>query len=465
MASIQKRHGKYCVITSYKDDNGKYRQKWETYDTKREAEKRKKEIEYRQAEGTFKVPKCTTLQELLDEYVGLYGKENWSLSTYDSNTALIRNYIIPLIGDTDLQDITTFYLEKYYQKLQTTPAVAHPILGKAAHDFLSPSNIRDVHKILHSCFAQARKWGLMEENPAADATVPKYKARERDIWTEEDLYRATDACEDEILSLAINLAFDATLRIGEMLALTWDCVDISPEAIKNGEAYITVNKTLQRVSKKAMAELDQKDVLVVFPERLRICKTVQVLKKPKTEESTRTVYLSRDVAEMLVSWQKKQDDIKEVIGEEYQDYNLVFATTSGMPMSHAEIRKKLKKLITEQDLPNVVFHSLRHTSITVKLKLNQGDIKSVQGDSGHAQASMVTEVYSHILDEDRKKNARLMQEHFYDRKHKLAEGTAETGNTINVPDGIDPELLKRLLEDPDTLTQLQNMIAQKRPEI
>jgi integrase len=57
----------------------------------------------------------------------------------------------------------------------------------------------------------------------------------------------------------------------------------------------------------------------------------------------------------------------------------------------------------------VVFHSLRHTSVTYKLKLSGGDIKAVQDDSGHAQADMVTEVYGHILDEDRKKNARLMK--------------------------------------------------------
>ena len=44
-----------------------------------------------------------------------------------------------------------------------------------------------------------------------------------------------------------------------------------------------------------------------------------------------------------------------------------------------------------------------------KLKLSGGDIKAVQGDSGHAQADMVTEVYGHILDEERKKNAQLIK--------------------------------------------------------
>ena len=54
--------------------------------------------------------------------------------------------------------------------------------------------------------------------------------------------------------------------------------------------------------------------------------------------------------------------------------------------------------------------------MTYKLKLSGGDIKAVHGDSGHAQADMVTEVYGHILDEDRKKNAQLMENAFYNKE-------------------------------------------------
>ena len=38
-----------------------------------------------------------------------------------------------------------------------------------------------------------------------------------------------------------------------------------------------------------------------------------------------------------------------------------------------------------------------------RLKLSGGDIKAVQSDSGHAQADMVTEVYGHIIDEERRR--------------------------------------------------------------
>ena len=67
-------------------------------------------------------------------------------------------------------------------------------------------------------------------------------------------------------------------------------------------------------------------------------------------------------------------------------------------------------------MPPVVFHSFRHSSVTYKLKLNGGDIKAVQGDSGHSQTSMVADVYSHIIDDDRRKNAELFENAFYKKK-------------------------------------------------
>lgn len=48
-----------------------------------------------------------------------------------------------------------------------------------------------------------------------------------------------------------------------------------------------------------------------------------------------------------------------------------------------------------------------------KLKLNHGDLKATQGDTGHAQIDMITSVYAHILDEDRKINAQKFESAFY----------------------------------------------------
>ena len=83
------------------------------------------------------------------------------------------------------------------------------------------------------------------------------------------------------------------------------------------------------------------------------------------------------------------------------------------PMESQIINRAFNKLIKENGFPHVVFHSLRHSSITYKLKLNGGDMKAVQGDSGHAQMKMVADVYSHIIDEDRCINAQRFEDAFY----------------------------------------------------
>lgn len=81
---------------------------------------------------------------------------------------------------------------------------------------------------------------------------------------------------------------------------------------------------------------------------------------------------------MLVEFKAEQDMTKEALGAEYTDYNLVVAGPLGMPTEQSTINGALKRLIEKNNLPKVVFHSFRHSSITYKLKLNGGDIKAVQ---------------------------------------------------------------------------------------
>lgn len=99
MASIVKRKSKYSVVYDYIDENGKRRQRWETFSTNAEAKKRKKQIEYEQDSGTFFIPTAKTLNDLLDEYMSIYGVNTWAMSTYESRRGLARNYITPIIGD------------------------------------------------------------------------------------------------------------------------------------------------------------------------------------------------------------------------------------------------------------------------------------------------------------------------------------------------------------------------------
>lgn len=425
MASIVKRRKKFSVVYSYVDERGEKRQKWETFSTMADAKKRKAEIETQQEDGTFQIPTCTTLDELLEEYVQTYGVNTWALSTYEARKAMIENYISPIIGDMKLTDITPRVMDQYYRNLLQVKSVAVKFHNPRT-EFVTPSRIREIHKLLSTAFKHAVKWDLISRNPVENATLPKEAKKERAIWTAENLMHALEICDDEMLYLAINLAFSCSLRIGEMLGLTWDCVEISEESIRNGEAYIFVNKELQRANRDAMEALDDKDVIFKFPPALKSTHTCLLLKTPKTKTSVRKVFLPKTVAELLIKQKAEQEEYKELFGDEYLDYNLVFAGVNGRPVEGQLINKMFRDLIEKGNLPKVVFHSLRHSSITYKLKLTGGNLKSVQGDSGHAQTKMITDVYSHILDDDRKLNAQKFEQVFYSGKKKEDEISADS---------------------------------------
>lgn len=360
--------------------------------------------------------------------------------------------------DTKLASINTHFMEKYYKDLLKMPAVKST-KNPDGTGTITESTVNEIHKVLRSCFRQAVKWDMMEKNPAVDATVPKAKKQEREIWTAEMLMQALEACDNKMLKIAFHLAFTATLRIGELLGLTWDDMDISEEAIADNKAYVIINKQVERVSKDAIEALNSKEIIMIFPSQKKNNKTVRVLKSPKTDSSKRKVFIPKSVAQCLIDLKKEQEEIIEALGNEYQNYNLVMATTFGLPIGDSYLRTKMQDIIDELGLPDVVFHSLRHTSVTYKLKLSGGDIKAVQGDSGHAQADMVTEVYGHILDEDRRKNAELMENAFYNKENLNPQMKAqdEGNSTITVPDGVDAELLMKVLGNPEMAALLTSL--------
>lgn len=459
MASIVKRKNRFSVVYTYEDENGVKRQKWETFATNAEAKKRKLQIEYEQDTGGFIVPTAKTVSDLLEEYTAIYGVNTWAMSTYEARRSIIFNYINPMIGDMKLEEVSPRVMDKYYQSLLSVKTKVTNN-RKPANEYLTAHTVREVHKLLRNAFKQAVKWELMSRNPVLNATLPKEEHKERDIWTAETMFKALEVCDDDILALALNLAFSCSLRMGEMLGLTWDCIDISEESIETGKAFIFVNKELQRVNRDALEQLNEKGVIFKFPPALASTHTALVLKEPKTKTSIRKIFLPKTVAEMLIKRRSEIDEIKELFGEEYTDYNLVFATTCGRPIEGQVINRALKKLIKDNNLTPVVFHSFRHSSITYKLKLNGGDMKSVQGDSGHAQVKMVADVYSHIIDDDRRINAQRFEEQFYQAKTAPIQGSVtETLPEVKPPQAADSdqELLLKLLANPEMATLLKSL--------
>ena len=84
-------------------------------------------------------------------------------------------------------------------------------------------------------------------------------------------------------------------------------------------------------------------------------------------------------------------------------------------------------------------------------------MKSVQGDSGHAQVKMVADVYSHIIDDDRRVNAERLEAAFYSGR--------QTADTVKAPEPVvqesssegDKELLLKLLANPEMAALLKTL--------
>lgn len=331
---------------------------------------------------------------------------------YDSQTALIANYINPIIGDMEVQDITTRVVDKYIQTLQKTPSVSRKN-RKARTEFVTNSTIEKIIKLLRCAFKQAVRWELIGKNPFDNVVLPKTEYKKRDIWDAETIRLALDQCTDSKLYIAMNLAFACSLRMGEILGLTWKNVHIEDENIATDNAYIYIEAELARASKQAIETLGEKDIYHIFTPLMPNTSTRIILKKPKTDSSIRKVWLPKTVAYILREWKKSQEELKSFLGDEYQDFDLVVALPNGRPCENRIIEKEFSLLKQKAGLPNVVFHSLRHSSTTYKLKLNHGDLKATQGDTGHAEIDMITKVYAHILDEDRKINAQKFESAFY----------------------------------------------------
>ena len=205
------------------------------------------------------------------------------------------------------------------------------------------------------------------------------------------------------------------------------------------------SKCCEKSSVEALEKRGRSKVFFTFPEWKRTnCKTMLTLKTPKTASSVRTVFLPKTVALALIETKKRQDEEKMLLGSDYKDFNLVLAQPNGRPYERRQIERMLDVFIEENDLRKVVFHSLRHSSTSIKLQISRGNIKAVQGDTGHAQARMVTEVYAHTNNEERQLLAQKVDEKFFQKPLLEAAPPASEMQKVLQILAEKPELMKLL---------------------
>lgn len=459
MASIVKR-GKTYSIVYYEGEGKNKHQVWESGLSYNAARSRKAQLEYEMAQNVHVEKSDLTVNDFLHEFIKKYGEKRWVASTYDGNVGLIENYVYPYLGDKMLRSIRTKTVDDYYHFLLFK---AEPVTnqGKPKRERITPSTIHDIHKVLRCAFNQAVKWEYIAKNPFLNATLPEHKEKKRAALTPEQLYKVMeftdrpDIYDYYLMHCAIHLAFACSMRGGEVGGAQWS---------RLSDQMLYMDRVIDRVDKKLADSLSKMDIMYRFPNLYPGTRTVIVLKQPKTEGSIRNVYIPETVLQKLKVLRQMQDRLKLELGNDgYMDYDLIICQANGRPIMTEHLNKRFKEILEAMGEPGInpeeiVFHSIRHTSAGVKLRLSGGDLKAVQGDGGWSTPDMVTKRYAHILDEDRRTLAAEMEKQFYQTAGNL-DAPKPVEQPAPAAPVIDASALATLLtSNPELLAQVLQSI-------
>ena len=109
------------------------------------------------------------------------------------------------------------------------------------------------------------------------------------------------------------------------------------------------------------------------------------IKVPKNKSSKREITLPEGVMSLLAHWKQEQAEYKEILGDNWEGDNYIFIQWNGQLMDLSTPNHKLKSILKyynsnvtdEKDkLPDIHFHSLRHTSATLLIASNL-DVRTV----------------------------------------------------------------------------------------
>ena len=152
----------------------------------------------------------------------------------------IDNHIVPELGNTPLEKLTTIQIQKFYNDLQKSGRIQRYTHIKLKDKGLSTRVVRGIHTLLNNCLEQAVAERLLLANPAKGCRLPKLEKREMKILPEDKIGSYLAEAERRGLLAAFYLELTTGLRRGELLALLWTDLDVE-------NMTISVSKQVNRI--------------------------------------------------------------------------------------------------------------------------------------------------------------------------------------------------------------------------
>ena len=272
--------------------------------------------------------KSYTLGAWIKLWYEVYAEPRLREKTKDYCLNYINNHIIPELGNTPLEKLTTIQIQKFYNDLQKSGRIQRYTHIKLKDKGLSTRAVLGIHTLLNNCLEQAVAERLLLTNPAKGCRLPKLKKREMKILPEDKIGPYLAEAERHGLLAAFYLELTTGLRRGELLALLWTDLDVE-------NMTISVSKQVNRIN----GEL--------------------VVSQPKTSNSIRKLAIPQRAVELLVEEHAKHP---------HSPYLFVSPKTGTMFDSDS-FRHTHKKILKAIGAENIRFHDIRHPYVKHTTKI------------------------------------------------------------------------------------------------
>ncbi len=303
-------------------------------------------------------------------------------STSQSYEMIIRRHIKPFLGDIAFANLSSDDIKEFYRFLYNNGKLN----GKGG---LSNKTVENIHLVISSCINYALKKGELIRNPLLTVKLKREGKKEVEVFTREEQRKIIDECPNHYYGMAIKFDFYTGLRAGELLGLTWDCVDFYKNTVR-------INKQVQR-NKNFSRNAQTKTVL-------------GFVYNTKTKNSNRVIKVMQPLMNDLAEYKLQQDTLKRKLGQDYYTkLNLVFPRQDGYFTDTGTFLDAFSRIQDKLGISHRNVHAMRHTFATRALESGMKPIV-VSRLLGHASIQITMDIYGHVIPDFAEQELEKMEE-------------------------------------------------------
>ena len=285
------------------------------------------------------------LKELLEVWLERYMKHTIKIRTYNRYKSICELHLIKDLGEYELDELK--------------PNVLQDFLLKKIDDHYSTNTLKGIVSVLKQALRLAITLEFVDKEYCSNLKMPSSEEKEISVFTKKEQQVIESFCLNHKKRnyIGIVICLYTGIRLGELLALTWDDIDFNSN-------LLTINKT------SYSAKVDGKTQIIVD--------------KPKTKKSNRVIPLPNQLVKLL-----------KIIKKESNSKYVITTRNSGM-VGNRSYQRTFKFILKKVNVPYRNFHSLRHTFATNAIELGM-DVKTLAEILGHTNAMITLNRYSHSL--------------------------------------------------------------------